>query len=144
MDTEATPFFEEVAARPEFQGLFGEDEKWTALVADPTEELVPVPPPSFRELLDQLKTAVPDEVIAATWHSVDSERAQRGAETQVIERIEVEQADIYDETMKEIERGEGGDDDNDGPAGDAEGAEPGRGVVVGDAEGGDPQGEGDG
>lgn len=113
MTVEPTPFFDEVAAK--HPGLFDGEDEWQALIADPEHELVPVPDPSFSELLDRLLGELPDEVVAATWSSVDNERAwQEGEETE-----------------------DGGDED-DRPAGDAAGADAGRAtVVVGDGEPGD-------
>lgn len=112
MMIEPTPFFDEVAAQ--HPGLFDGEDEWQALIADPEHELVPVPDPSFSELLDRLMATVPNEVVAATWSSVDNERAWQGEEA-----------------------GHGGDED-DRPAGDAEGADAERAtVVVGDGEPGD-------
>lgn len=113
MTVEPTPFFDEIAAK--HPGLFDGEDEWQALIADPEHELVPVPDPSFSELLDRLLGELPDEVVAATWSSVDNERAwQEGEETE-----------------------DGGDED-DRPADDAAGADAGRAtVVVGDGEPGD-------
>lgn len=144
MTVEPTPFFDEIAAK--HPGLFDGEDEWQALIADPEHELVPVPDPSFSELLDQLLGELPAETVLAVEESVEAE---------LWAKAELEQSDDYDEiTEAEFdtrfadgepvmvvgtreEAGDGGDED-DRPAGDAAGADAGRAtVVVGDGGPGD-------
>lgn len=115
MNHEPTPLFDEVLeAHPE---LFANEEEWAELVADPDHELVPVPDPSFEELLDNLKAALPDEVIITTKNSVEGELLAR--------HLRKEETD---------------DSDDSGPAGDAERPDEGGAGVVGVRGGEDREG----
>lgn len=106
--TEPTPLHDEVLEK--YPGLFDREDEWVALVADPEHELVPVPEPSFSELLDQLKGGLPEEVVLATQLRVNAEARYR--------------ADIETE-----EDSDGGDDEG-GPAEVAAGSDPAGAAVV--------------
>lgn len=121
MTVEPTPFFDEIAAK--HPGLFDGEDEWQALIADPEHELVPVPDPSFSELLDRLLGELPPETVTAVEESIEAERFLRVTDPD---------GELIDKEVRD-----GGDED-DRPAGDAAGVDAGRAtVVVGDGEPGD-------
>lgn len=126
IEEEGTPFFDALAGSPEFAHLWAEGAHWdTEALAEPEPwglvERLPLP---IEGLIEDLKAGM-DPAVA--WTIEESVGAQAML-SRTWEQIELEESQAYDELEEVRYAGDGAAED--GPAGDAEGADPGGGDQV--------------